>query len=144
MRDSRNLPEFATSGSVLSYTFENTGDWLGGYWQYQRHKIEVSKFVPIFWKVALASKLTYGFITSPAGDNRILESDRFSPGGTQYEGVVRGYDDASLTPDSVTSKILNYSQYADSDLTIPLNNSYIDTAYSYGKCTRQVHAGREF
>ena len=132
VRDSRNLPEFATSGSVLSYTFENTGDWLGGYWQYQRHKIEVSKFIPIFWKVALAGKLTYGFITSPAGDNRILESDRFSPGGTQYEGVVRGYDDASLTPDSITSKIIKYNRYADSNLTI-LDTTYCDTSYSYNK-----------
>ena len=100
-RDSRNLPQFATSGSILSYTFEHTGGILGGYWHYQRHSFELAKFIPLFWKFALAAKVEYAVVTSPAGDDRILVSDRFTPGGTDYDGIVRGYEGGDLTPDSL-------------------------------------------
>ncbi|PWB76410.1 outer membrane protein assembly factor BamA [candidate division GN15 bacterium] len=100
-RDSRNLPEFATKGSQLSYTFEKNGGFLGGYWHYDKHTINVAKFFPIIGKMALAAKIQYSVITSPDGDNRILLSDRFYPGGTAFDGIVRGYDDGTLTPDSL-------------------------------------------
>lgn len=102
-RDSRNLPEFATRGSILSYTFEKTGGFLGGFWNYTKHELEVAKFIPLMWGWALAAKAQYGVVTSPVGDNRILVSDRFTPGGTAYDGIVRGYDDGSLTPDSLVT-----------------------------------------
>jgi len=100
-RDSRNLPEFATRGSQLSYTFEKSGGFLGGYWHYDKHTINVAKFIPIVGKLALAAKVQYSVITSPEGDDRILLSDRFYPGGTAFDGIVRGYDDGTLTPDSL-------------------------------------------
>ena len=105
-RDSRNLPEFATKGSLFSYTFENTGGLLGGFWRYQHHQISFAKFFPLFWKVALATKIEYGVLigsNSDPEDRRILVSDRFSPGGTAYDGTVRGYDDGILTPDSTVA-----------------------------------------
>lgn len=102
-RDSRNLPEFATSGSLFTYTLENTGGLLGGFWEYQKHRISIAKFFPLFWNMALATKVEYGVVTSPAGDDHILVTDRFTPGGTTYQGVIRGYDDGVLTPDSVIS-----------------------------------------
>ena len=117
IRDSRNLPEFATKGSKFSYTFENTGNVLGGFWEYQKHQISFSKFIPLFWKFALAAKVQYGVVTSPKGDNRILLSDRFTPGGTAYDGIVRGYDDGSLTPDSTVTEsdtVWIYYDYNDS------------------------------
>ncbi|MFQ5498497.1 MAG: outer membrane protein assembly factor BamA [Candidatus Zixiibacteriota bacterium] len=100
-RDSRNLPEFASSGSKISYTFQNTGGVLGGFWQYQKHSLSIAKFIPLFWNISLGAKVQYGVVTSPKGDNRILETDRFNPGGTAFDGVVRGYDDGTLTPDSL-------------------------------------------
>ncbi len=113
-RDSRNLPEFATKGSMLSYRFETTGGMLGGFWKYQKHSISIAKFIPIVWKIALAAKIQYGVVTSPAGDNRILVSDRFTPGGTAYDGIVRGYDDGVLTPDSLIKDVDTAYYYADS------------------------------
>ncbi|MGD8605142.1 MAG: outer membrane protein assembly factor BamA, partial [Anaerolineales bacterium] len=98
-RDSRDLPEFATRGSMISYTFSNTGNIFGGYWNYQKHDITAAKFIPVFWKFALAAKVQFGAVTAP-NDSLILLSDRFTPGGTAYDGVVRGYDDGVLTPDS--------------------------------------------
>jgi len=112
VRDSRNLPEFATKGSILSYTFEHTG-FLGGFWKYQRHRFAVSKFFPIIGNLSFAAKVQYGAIlgsSSDPNDRRILISDRFNPGGTAYDGIVRGYDDGTLTPDS-TVKLLDTTYY---------------------------------
>lgn len=103
-RDSRNLPQFATSGSSISYTFENTGGPLGGHWNYQKHSISMAKFIPLIWNFTLAAKLEYGVVASTAGDDRILISDRYNPGGTAYDGIIRGYEDGSLTPDSMVNQ----------------------------------------
>ncbi|MBD3403429.1 outer membrane protein assembly factor BamA [candidate division GN15 bacterium] len=104
VRDSRNLPEFATEGSRISYTFEQTGGPLGGFWEYQKHQVEIAKFIPIWRNIALAAKVEFGGIRAPKGDNRILISDRYTPGGTAYDGIVRGYDDGALTPDSIITQ----------------------------------------
>lgn len=119
-RDSRNMPEFATSGSILSYSFENTGKALGGYWEYQKHLFSGAKFIPVFWKLALAGKVTFGAIHAPNGDEKILEFDRFSPGGVGYLGTVRGYDDGSLTPDTgaVSTTEYNWLTYIDDTTAI--------------------------
>ncbi len=103
-RDSRNLPEFATKGSILSYTIEKTGGVLGGFWEYMKHEAKATKFIPLMWGWAVAARVQYGVVTAPAGDDRILISDRFTPGGTAYDGVVRGYDDGDLTPDSLVTQ----------------------------------------
>jgi outer membrane protein insertion porin family len=102
-RDSKNLPEFATKGSDISYTFSKTGGFLGGYWNYTKHNFSAAKFIPLFWKFSLAARIQFGAIISPSGtsDSLILLSDRFTPGGTAYDGIVRGYEDGSLTPDSL-------------------------------------------
>ena len=120
-RDSRNLPEFATSGSNISYTVSQTGNWLGGYWEYQKHQISAAKFIPIIGKIALAARIQYGVVSSPKGDDRILVSERFTPGGTAYDGVVRGYEDGSLTPDTIVTRadsVYYYSGHPDSAGTV--------------------------
>lgn len=114
-RDSRNLPEFATSGSKISYTYEKTGGFLGGFWKYDKHQLSVAKFFPLFWKIALATKIEFGaIIADDDTDKKTLLSDRFTPGGTAYDGIVRGYDDGSLTPDSLISQIDTVYQFKDS------------------------------
>ena len=102
-RDSRNLPEFATAGADLSYTFSQNGGLLGGFWEFQKHTLSIAKFFPLIGKLALAARIQYNVITSPQGDDRILISERFTPGGTAFDGLVRGYSDGSLTPDSIVS-----------------------------------------
>lgn len=102
-RDSRDLPEFATRGSIVSYTWEKTGI-LGGYWNYQLHNIKLARFVPLIWRFALAARVQYAAVVGRSGDPkdlRVLVTDRFNPGGTAYDGTVRGYEDGSLTPDSL-------------------------------------------
>ncbi len=126
-RDSRNLPEFATSGSKITYSFENVGGFLGGYWKYQKHMLSLAKFIPVFKDIALAGKLTIGAIHAPDGDNRILAFSRFSPGGTDYDGVVRGYDGGSLTPDTMQT-INVYEEFYDIDSNLVATGLYQSTS----------------
>jgi len=130
IRDSRDLPEFATTGALLSYTFENTGGALGGFWRYQKHTISLAKFIPIAWDIALAAKIEYGVVTSPKGDSLILITDRFNPGGTAYDGVIRGYDDGSLTPDSVITQDTSF-YYIDSNAVVGVDPPDDTTFTSY-------------
>ncbi|UCD95159.1 MAG: outer membrane protein assembly factor BamA, partial [Candidatus Zixiibacteriota bacterium] len=127
VRDSRDLPEFATTGSVFSYTYEKTGGFLGGHWQYDQHLVSVSKFFHVYKSLVFAGKITYGAVSSSKGDSLILEFDRFSPGGTGFSGVVRGYDDGSLTPDTIITRIDTTIYGWDSIATI--NDS--DTSYVF-------------
>ena len=119
VRDSRDLPEFATRGSILSYSYEKTGSFLGGFWNYDKHMISLSKFIPIIGNIALAGKLTYGVVSSRGDDSTILISERFSPGGTGYTGIIRGYDDGSLTPDTmmITMDTAKYYVWPDTTLS---------------------------
>ena len=122
IRDSRNLPEFATKGSIMSYSWQRTGVF-GGYWNYQKHQIELAKFIPLFWNVALATRVEYGVVIGKSDDTedrRILVSDRFNPGGTAYDGIVRGYSDGTLTPDSLISGVDTVAwYYSDPDQVNP-------------------------
>lgn len=130
LRDSRNLPEFATKGSILSYNYEKTGGLLGGFWHYQKHRFKLAKFVPLFWGFALAARVEYGAVISAkddAEDRHVLVTDRFNPGGTDYDGTVRGYADGSLTPDSTvygTDTVLYfYDDPANVDRTVDTPDS---------------------
>lgn len=98
MRDSRDLPMFPTSGSVHSYTVEYAGGPLGGEWQYHKHTFEVKHFYKLFWKFVLAGKLKLGVVDSPDGDDGVPFTERFSPGGTDPDGTLRGYEDGDVTP----------------------------------------------
>lgn len=97
-RDSRNLPEFATSGSKFRYTLSKSGDFLGGFWDYTKHFGEFTKYFNLYRGIALAARFQIGAVVG-SNDLRILETEKFAPGGTSFLGVVRGYDDGSLTPD---------------------------------------------
>jgi len=129
VRDSRDLPEFATRGSVLSYSYEKSGSFLGGFWKYDKHMVSLSKFIPLIGDIALAGKLTYGVVTSTSDDSTILISERFTPGGTGYTGVVRGYDDGSLTPDTVVTRTDTTKYYLNpEDTTGDAFRSLVDTS----------------
>lgn len=96
-RDSRDLPIFATSGSRISYTAEIAGGILGGKWEYFKHMTDLQYHVPLAWGMSLVGKAKFGYISSTDID-LITFSERFTPGGTDVDGIVRGYPDAELSP----------------------------------------------
>ncbi|MCP4568488.1 MAG: outer membrane protein assembly factor BamA [FCB group bacterium] len=96
-RDSRDLPVFATSGSQVAYTGELAGGILGGRWEYYKHLFSAKKYIPLKWGIALAAKYKFGYISADDIDD-IPYSERFTPGGVDTDGIVRGYSDASLAP----------------------------------------------
>lgn len=104
-RDTRDLPTFATSGSRMFYTGEVSGGILGGSWDYYKHLFHVSKYYPLFWGSAIVGRFQFGYISSHNNDD-IPYSERFSPGGVDTDGTVRGYKDASLSPRSSSGTIL--------------------------------------
>ncbi len=104
-RDSRDLPIFATSGAQIAYTGEVSGGILGGRWEYYKHLFVASKYIPLIWGAALVGSSKFGYISTKDND-LIPYSERFSPGGVDPDGTVRGYPDASLSPRSSTGSIL--------------------------------------
>ncbi len=105
-RDSRDLPQFATSGSVISWTGEYSGGLIGGDWRYNKQIFQVTKFQKLFWKFVLSLKGKIGFVFAPDGSDKVPYSEMFSPGGTSIDGFIRGYDDGRVTPRSPSGAYL--------------------------------------
>jgi outer membrane protein insertion porin family len=97
-RDSRDLPQFATSGSVVALNNEVSGWALGGDWKYYKTIFDATKYTRVWWKIALVTKMRLGVIDSPEGDAGIPYAERFAPGGTYTDGMIRGYDDGTVGP----------------------------------------------
>ncbi|MCP4634473.1 MAG: outer membrane protein assembly factor BamA [candidate division Zixibacteria bacterium] len=97
-RDSRDLSQFATRGSVNSVTTELAGGLLGGDWSYHKEIFDSHWYFNTIWGFVLVLKGKFGMIAEYDGGSDVPYSDRFSPGGTDPDGEVRGYDDGSAGP----------------------------------------------
>lgn len=104
-RDSRDLPIFATDGSRVTYTGEYAGGVLGGAWEYYKHLFTAHHYVPLGYGIALVGRFKFGYISASSND-RIPFSERFTPGGTDPDGTVRGYAEASLSPRNINGALL--------------------------------------
>ena len=113
-RDSRNHPEFPTSGSTLTWTSTLSGNFLGGDEDYHKHVFDIKWFSPIYElnygrnktnisKFTLFQNLKIGVVSKlPASgdDDRsiIPPSSRFLMGGSgiPYGNMLRGYEENSV------------------------------------------------
>jgi outer membrane protein insertion porin family len=98
VRDSRDLPQFATKGSLFSWNTELATEFLGGDFLYHKHIFEASYFLKTFWKFVLAAHMKVGVLDGRDRDEAEIYSERFSPGGTDPDGTIRGYSDGSIGP----------------------------------------------
>jgi outer membrane protein insertion porin family len=96
VRDSRDLPQFATKGSVHSWSAELGEKFLGGDFSYHKHIFRASHYYPIFWKLVLAGQMKVGVLDGRDKSLPELYGERFSPGGTDPDGMIRGYSDGSI------------------------------------------------
>lgn len=102
IRDSRDLPEFATKGTVNSYYVQFAGGLLGGDYRYNKHTFDTYWYFPMFKKLTLMLKGQGGIVRS---HEYVPFSERFFPGGTSFDGMIRGYDDRSVGPRSQRTEI---------------------------------------
>jgi outer membrane protein insertion porin family len=98
VRDSRDLPQFATRGSVLSWNTELAAELLGGHFSYHKHTFRASHYLTTFWRLVLAAHLKVGVLDGRDRDLPQIYGERFSPGGTDPDGMIRGYSDGSIGP----------------------------------------------
>ncbi len=98
LRDSRDLPQFATRGSVFSWYTELAAEFLGGNMAYHKHIFETRYYLKTFWKFVLAFHARVGVLDGRDREAPEVYSERFSPGGTDPDGMIRGYSDGSIGP----------------------------------------------
>jgi len=103
-RDSRDRPEFTTSGSRFSLETTISGGPLGGNEDFHKHVLNLQWFTPTFWKFVLMSSIKLGAIKPLQPSNEELSivpfDEKFIMGGNgiPYGNMLRGYPDNSIGP----------------------------------------------
>lgn len=103
-RDSRDRPEFTTSGSRMVWSTTLSGGVLGGNEDFHKHVINLEWYSPLVSKFVLVNTFKMGIIGSLASgedDRSIIPYDeRFIMGGNgiPYGNMLRGYDDNAIGP----------------------------------------------
>jgi len=106
VRDSRDLPQFATKGSIFSWNTQFAAEFLGGNLTYHKHIFETRYYLKTFWKFVLALHAKVGVLDGRDREASELYSERFSPGGTDPSGMIRGYSDGSVGPTDSQGNLL--------------------------------------
>ncbi|MCK4232239.1 BamA/TamA family outer membrane protein, partial [candidate division WOR-3 bacterium] len=98
VRDSRDYFINPSSGSYFNQSIEFAGGPLGGDINFIKEIADVHINFPIAWerKIVLTQKMRVGYVTGYTRTDTVPLYERFRPGGTSYDGFVRGYDDLSL------------------------------------------------
>jgi outer membrane protein insertion porin family len=98
LRDSRDQYEFASSGSRTSATVEIAGGPLGGDLSYYKYLLNNEFYTPLFWTLSFCTRSRIGFLKGYNEDTSVPYSERFMPGGTSFDGFVRGYPNRKAGP----------------------------------------------
>jgi len=104
LRDSRDLPEFATHGSRASYRVEFGGGGLGGDWLYTKHSFSYARYRKLWKGFTLAPSWNLGLVQGDASRATVPFSEMFYAGGIRSDGTIRGYDDRSILAVTDTSR----------------------------------------
>lgn len=97
-RDSRDQYEFASTGSRTAATVEIAGGPLGGDFSYYKYLLNNEFYTPLFWMLSLCARSRIGFLKGYNEDSAVSYSERFMPGGTSFDGFVRGYSNRKVGP----------------------------------------------
>jgi len=109
-RDSRDRPEFTTSGSRFSLETTLSGGPLGGNEDFHKHMLNLEWFTPTFWKFVLMSSVKLGVmkpLVSNSDELSIIPFDeKFIMGGNgiPYGNMLRGYPDNSIGPQTTSGR----------------------------------------
>lgn len=122
-RDSRDLSQFATRGADIYWTGELGGTVLGGDWNYWKQLAGVDYYYTPFWKFTLALRGKWGLLAGIYhGEDDVPYSERFTPGGTDPDGIIRGYEDSRIGPITAAGGYLGGRSEViyNLELTVPL------------------------
>ncbi|NPV13796.1 outer membrane protein assembly factor BamA [candidate division WOR-3 bacterium] len=92
-RDSRDYIYNPLTGSAITYALDlSIGDI-----RFQRHTIDITQHLPLFWKFGLKGRARFGYITGFSATDTVPLYERFYPGGTGPDGI-RGYGERTVGP----------------------------------------------
>ncbi|MBT4496228.1 MAG: outer membrane protein assembly factor BamA [Gemmatimonadetes bacterium] len=100
-RDTRDLAQFATRGTLFSYKPEIASSLVAGDVDFHRHEVGFNYYHPSWWKFVLSLETKVAVVDgfSKFDNDNIPFWERFTPGGVDWwDGQVRGYPDQSLGP----------------------------------------------
>jgi outer membrane protein insertion porin family len=140
-RDSRDRPEFTTSGSRVIWSTTVSGGMLGGNEDFHKHVLNLDVYSPLVSKFVLVNSFKMGVIGKlEAQDDEISiipYDERFILGGNgiPYGNMLRGYDDNTIGPRSTTgspiggNSILRFS----TELRFPLSENPVIYALAFAE-----------
>ncbi len=140
-RDSRDRPEFTTSGSRVVWGITVSGGILGGHEDFHKHVLNLDLYSPLVSKFVLVNSFKMGVISkldAQEDETSIIPYDeRFIMGGNgiPYGNMLRGYDDNAIGPISTTgspiggNSILKFS----TELRFPLSENPVIYALAFAE-----------
>lgn len=134
-RDTRDLPEFATSGTRASYEIQFTGGLLGGDWAYTRHFLTYARYQKVWKGFTFGPIFRFGFLQGGSNITAIPESELFYAGGIRSDGMIRGYDDGDVRARQNDSTVTGHIPPVSSNLIADLINA--DGQHRYKTTTIQ-------
>jgi len=140
-RDSRDRPEFTTSGSRMIWNTTISGGILGGNEDFYKQILDLEWYSPLVSKFVLVNSFKMGVIEKIAtkeDETSIIPYDeRFIMGGNgiPYGNMLRGYDDNAIGPISTSgspiggNSILRFT----TELRFPLSENPVIYALAFAE-----------
>lgn len=97
-RDSRDHPEFPTTGSTMRLQSKFGGGYLGGSYDFQKYTLSARSYSPFFGKFVFYNSMETGVVSGLSTDDVIPWYERFFMGGTALSvgTSLRGYDERDV------------------------------------------------
>ena len=140
-RDSRDRPEFTTSGSRMVWNTTFSGGILGGNEDFHKHNLTLEWYSPLVSKFVLVNTMKAGVIGKiETGDDEmsiIPYDERFIMGGNgiPYGNMLRGYDDNAIGPISSSGSPIggNSILRLNTEIRFPLSENPVIYALAFAE-----------
>jgi len=131
-RDSTDMPQFASRGSKSAAIAEIAGGPLGGDLSYYKYLFMNEVYYPVFWKLSFVIRSRMGYLKGYQEDRFVPYSERFMPGGTSYDGIVRGYANRQVGPRISGEEIGGETMFVNNlELQIPIVDNTVSGILFY-------------
>ncbi len=140
-RDSRDRPEFTTSGSRMVWSTTISGGILGGNEDFHKHNLTLEWYSPLVSKLVLVNTFkasVIGKIETKNDERSIIPYDeRFIMGGNgiPYGNMLRGYDDNAIGPLSTSGSPIGGNSLLrfTTELRFPLSENPVIYALAFAE-----------